>query len=119
MISATENIVTKKRGNIYLYLVCLVAALGGFLFDFDTAVISGTISLVKHDFNLNAIHEGWFVSCALLGCIMGVSVSGKLSDGYGRKHVLILSALLFRTSVTGSGRFSWLNITVILACVPG
>lgn len=97
---ATENIVIKKS-NFYLYLVCLVAAIGGFLFGFDTAVISGTVSLVKHDFNLDALHEGWFVSCALLGCIIGVSISGKLSDKYGRKIVLILSAILFLSSAIG------------------
>jgi SP family arabinose:H+ symporter-like MFS transporter len=92
---------TVKSNSTYLYLVCLVAALGGFLFGFDTAVISGTVSLVKHDFGLNAVSEGWFVSCALLGCIIGVSVSGKLSDQYGRKIVLIISAVLFLASALG------------------
>jgi SP family arabinose:H+ symporter-like MFS transporter len=90
-----------KKSNTYLYLVCLVAALGGFLFGFDTAVISGTVSLVKNDFKLNAVSEGWFVSCALLGCIIGVSFSGKLSDKYGRKIVLIISAVLFLASALG------------------
>lgn len=85
----------------YLFLVSFIAALGGFLFGFDTAVISGTISLVTNDFSLNAVSEGWFVSCALLGCILGVSVSGKLSDAYGRKLVMILSALLFLFSALG------------------
>ncbi|MDN3588498.1 sugar porter family MFS transporter [Pedobacter aquatilis] len=90
-----------KGSRYYLYLVCLVAALGGFLFGFDTAVISGTISLVTRDFGLDAVGEGWFVSCALLGCIIGVIVSGKLSDTFGRKIVMILSALLFLVSAVG------------------
>ncbi|WP_421944738.1 sugar porter family MFS transporter [Pedobacter sp.] len=90
-----------KKSSIYLYLVCLVAALGGFLFGFDTAVISGTISLVTRDFGLDAVSEGWFVSCALLGCIIGVIVSGKLSDRFGRKIVMIISALLFLVSALG------------------
>jgi SP family arabinose:H+ symporter-like MFS transporter len=98
----TENYhSTSGKSSTYLYLVCLVAALGGFLFGFDTAVISGTITLVKHDFMLDAVSEGWFVSCALLGCIIGVSCSGKLSDQYGRKIVLILSAILFLASAIG------------------
>jgi SP family arabinose:H+ symporter-like MFS transporter len=67
MNNTITNTTLDKPSNIYLYLVCLVAALGGFLFGFDTAVISGTISLVKTDFNLSSITEGWFVSCALLG----------------------------------------------------
>jgi SP family arabinose:H+ symporter-like MFS transporter len=100
MSIATKNSVVSKS-NFYLYLVCLVAAIGGFLFGFDTAVISGTVSLVKHDFKLDALHEGWFVSCALLGCIIGVSISGRLSDKYGRKLVLILSAVLFLSSAIG------------------
>lgn len=98
---------------MYLYLVCLVAALGGFLFGFDTAVISGTISLVKSDFNLSPVSEGWFVSCALLGCIAGVSFSGKLSDQYGRRIVLIISAVLFLASAIGcmlSASFAYLII---------
>lgn len=109
---ATLN-TSPKQNKSYLYLVCLVAALGGFLFGFDTAVISGTISLVTNDFSLNAVNEGWFVSCALLGAIIGVSFSGKLSDNYGRKIVLILSAVLFLASAAGcmlSGSFTALII---------
>ncbi|MBD1362688.1 sugar porter family MFS transporter [Mucilaginibacter sp. ZT4R22] len=113
MSIAVNNTATAQKSNIYLYLVCLVAALGGFLFGFDTAVISGTISLVRTDFNLSPVSEGWFVSCALLGCILGVSFSGKLSDKYGRKIVLIISAILFLASAVGcmfSGSFTTLVI---------
>ncbi|MEO7215440.1 sugar porter family MFS transporter [Mucilaginibacter sp.] len=113
MSIAINSSKTAKKSSIYLYLVCLVAALGGFLFGFDTAVISGTISLVKTDFNLSPVSEGWFVSCALLGCIIGVSISGKLSDKYGRKIVLIISAILFLASALGcmfSGSFTSLII---------
>jgi SP family arabinose:H+ symporter-like MFS transporter len=112
-VITTVNNKEAKMSNTYLYFVCLVAALGGFLFGFDTAVISGTVSLVKHDFSLNAVSEGWFVSCALLGCIIGVSCSGKLSDKYGRKIVLIISAILFLASALGcmfSGSFTTLII---------
>jgi SP family arabinose:H+ symporter-like MFS transporter len=118
MITTTENI-RVKNNNIYLYLVCLVAALGGFLFGFDTAVISGTVSLVKHDFNLDALHEGWFVSCALLGCIIGVSLSGKLSDKYGRKIVMILSAVLFFASALGCMLSTSFTVLVMFRLVGG
>ncbi|MCD8739149.1 sugar porter family MFS transporter [Mucilaginibacter roseus] len=102
-----------KKNSTYLYLVCLVAALGGFLFGFDTAVISGTVGFVKNDYGLDAAGEGWFVSCALLGCIAGVVFSGKLSDKYGRKIVMIISAVLFLASALGcmfAGSFTALII---------
>ena len=73
-MTTQEQHLNIKKSGYYLYLVCLVAALGGFLFGFDTAVISGTISLVTRDFGLDAVSEGWFVSCALLGCIIGVII---------------------------------------------
>jgi len=85
----------------YLSVLALIAALGGFLFGFDTAVISGTINFVKDRFVLDALSEGWFVSIALLGCIFGVMLAGFLSDNFGRKLVLILSAILFSVSAIG------------------
>jgi MFS transporter, SP family, arabinose:H+ symporter len=85
------------------YLLCLVliASLGGFLFGYDTAVISGTIGFVKEKFALDAVMEGWYVSSALVGCLVGVAVAGFLSDRFGRKRILLLSAILF--SVSGIG----------------
>ena len=84
-----------------LTLLAFVASLGGFLFGYDTAVISGTISLVKARFALDAVSEGWFVSSALVGCIIGVSFAGYLSDRFGRKPVMWLAAFLFMISALG------------------
>jgi SP family arabinose:H+ symporter-like MFS transporter len=84
-----------------LPLLAFVASLGGFLFGYDTAVISGTISLVKARFALDAVSEGWFVSSALVGCIIGVSFAGYLSDRFGRKPVMWLAAFLFMISALG------------------
>ena len=85
----------------YFFLVCFIAALGGFLFGFDTAVISGVLEFVSKDFHFSLLMQGWFVSSALLGCIIGVAAAGKLSDRYGRKTVMILSASLFFISAIG------------------
>jgi SP family arabinose:H+ symporter-like MFS transporter len=116
---AVNNDTVATKSSLYLYMVCLVAALGGFLFGFDTAVISGTITLVKNDFDLNSVSEGWYVSCALLGCIIGVSFSGKLSDKYGRKIVLIISAVLFLASAIGCIYSDSFAILIIFRLIGG
>jgi len=87
--------------NGYLLFIALSAAFGGFLFGYDTAIISGTISFVKVKFALNTNMEGWFVSSALVGCIAGVVFAGELSDRFGRKRALIASGLLFAVSAIG------------------
>ncbi len=86
---------------IYFFLVCFIAAIGGFLFGFDTAVISGVLGFVSKDFHFSLFMEGWFVSSALLGCVIGVAAAGKLSDRFGRKKIMLLSASLFFISALG------------------
>lgn len=86
----------------YLGLVCLVASLGGFLFGFDTAVISGTIGMVEGLFNLSELQVGLFTGSALVGCIIGAAFAGILGDRFGRKPVLIFAALMFFLSALGS-----------------
>lgn len=91
----------KEENILYVIFLATVAALGGFLFGYDTAVISGTIGSVSAQFGLNDVSTGWYVGCALVGSIIGVAVAGKLSDYFGRKGVLIFSAILFTTSGIG------------------
>jgi sugar porter (SP) family MFS transporter len=86
---------------IIVYKLAFIASLGGFLFGFDTAVISGTISLVTDQFQLDSVLQGWYVSSALVGTISGTLIAGVLSDKYGRKEMLIVSAILFGVSAIG------------------
>lgn len=80
----------------YLAGVCLVASLGGLLFGFDTAVISGTFQLVEAQYELSKFEVGWFGSSALVGCILGAAVVGALSDRFGRKpNLIVASVFLF------------------------
>jgi SP family arabinose:H+ symporter-like MFS transporter len=91
----------QAKTNQFIALITLIAALGGFLFGFDMAVVSGIIEPVKLQYGLSASQEGLFVSCALLGCIAGVAFSGYLSDRIGRRKGLFIAAFLFIISAVG------------------
>ncbi len=85
----------------YVIFMAVVAAIGGILFGYDTAVISGTTAIVKNQFALTDMMEGWYVGCALIGSIAGVLVAGSLSDYLGRKFTMLISAALFSISAIG------------------
>jgi len=107
----------KSKNNAFIWRLAITASLGGLLFGYDTAVISGTLSMVRIQFGLNAVMEGWYVSSALVGCIAGVSFAGWMSDKFGRRKVLLLAAALFSISALGcalSNSFSELVIYRIL-----
>ena len=108
---------TNQTLNSFLAGTAFIATLGGFLFGFDMAVISGVLPFVKSQFGLSSAAEGWFVSSALVGCIIGVLFSGDLSDRLGRKKLLMLSALLFLLSAiaaTVSSGFTQLVLSRML-----
>ncbi len=86
----------------YVYLLTSVAALGGLLFGYDTAVIAGAIDFLEVHFSLSDWSKGWAVSNVLVGCMIGAGMAGTLSDRFGRKRVLLLSAVLFAVSAIGS-----------------
>lgn len=90
-----------KNNLTYVFTLSGIAALGGFLFGYDTAVISGTITKVTSQFALSPLQSGWFVGCALIGSIIGVVMAGVLSDKFGRKKTMFLSSVLFSVSAIG------------------
>ena len=91
----------QNNGIGYVIFMAVVAAIGGILFGYDTAVISGTTAIVKAQFGLSDAGEGWYVGCALIGSICGVLVAGSLSDYLGRKLTMLISAALFSISAIG------------------
>lgn len=110
----------QKMTNIrYVTFLSVVAALGGFLFGYDTAVISGTISTVGSQFELNTLQSGWYVGSALVGSILGVMIAGVLSDKLGRKKTMILSAILFTVSAVGCAISNNLAELVIYRIIGG
>ena len=96
-----RNYNSSKQSNSFIAAVCSIGSLGGLLFGFDTAVISGTFSFIEQYFLLDEIEIGWFASSALIGAIIGALVSGSLSERFGRKPILIIAAFLFFISALG------------------
>ena len=103
----------------YLIFLSVVAALGGFLFGYDTAVISGTIAYVTQLFQLDTLQQGWYVGCALVGSIVGVLFAGILSDKLGRKLTMVISAVLFSTSALGCALSADFTQLVIYRIIGG
>lgn len=88
---------------LYTILIASVAALGGLLFGFDTAVIAGTISSLKNYFNLGDAAIGFVVAASSIGCIPGAFFAGRLADYFGRKKMMAATAILFIIAAIGSG----------------
>lgn len=88
----------------YVWLISLVVALGGLLFGYDWVVIGGAKPFYEKFFHLtNPAQQGWAMSCALVGCLVGALVSGSLTERYGRKRLLMIAAMLFAVSSLGTG----------------
>lgn len=97
----------KGRNSFYILGITAVATLGGLLFGYDTAVISGAEKSIQayliNGLGLSSLVHGATISSALIGCIIGGSISGLISSAYGRKKGLFLAAILFFVSALGSG----------------
>jgi len=103
----------------YTILSALIVALGGFLLGFDSAVISGAVPFIKEYFVLNDIQLGWSVSCLILGAMLGNSFAGPLSDRFGRKNILIFTALLFAVSAISSALATQFEFFIVARIVGG
>ena len=101
-MNAISNTGLQQGSARSVYLPAMVAALGGLLFGFDTAVINGAIVFIKLQFGLNDSQTEIAASSLLLGCVIGASIAALTSDRFGRKRVLLAAAALFTLSSIGS-----------------
>ena len=92
------------NSKLYTFFITIVATLGGLLFGYDTGVIGGTQLYFTEYFELDKVEQGWAVSSALIGCVIGAISAGYFSNKISRKYSLILSAILFTLSAWGSAK---------------
>ena len=102
-----------------LFLYTLVAAIGGLLYGFDTAVINGALPFFTSHFNLSDVMTGWAVSSALLGCVVGAIGVGRPGDRYGRRDMLKVSAVLFLLSAFGTGLATHIQLFILARFIGG
>ncbi|AJR04511.1 sugar porter family MFS transporter [Siansivirga zeaxanthinifaciens] len=110
-----------KINTKYIYMISMVSAMGGLLFGYDWVVIGGAKPFYEQFFHIsnNPSMQGWAMSSALLGCLVGAAMSGMLSDKYGRKLLLIISAFLFTLSAVGTGATSNFSIFIVYRIIGG
>ena len=113
-----------ERNNVnnrYLILISLIAGMGGYLFGYDWVVIGGAKAFYEVYFSIADIPwlQGWVMSSALLGCLIGVVVSGGLSDKYGRKFMMILAAVIFALSAFGTGAAQTIDQFILFRIISG
>ena len=111
----------KQFNNFYLFAISMVSAMGGLLFGYDWVVIGGAKPFYERFFDIaaSANLQAWAMSSALIGCILGAVVSGVISDKFGRKWPLLLSAFLFTVASVGTGLASNYEIFVFFRIVGG
>ncbi|WP_374286525.1 sugar porter family MFS transporter [Lactococcus sp.] len=106
----------RKLSPTFIYFF---GALGGLLFGYDTGVISGALLFIEKDLNVQSWAEGWITSAVLLGAVIGAMTIGPMSDRYGRKKLLLLSAVIFFVGALGSGFSNTVTLLIISRIILG
>jgi sugar porter (SP) family MFS transporter len=108
-----------KKAGFYVIAVTLVAAIGGLIFGFDTAIVAGATRYMKEQFSLTSFQEGWAVSVVLIGCMFGAGLAGPASDRIGRRRLMLISAVLFLVSAVGCAVPRTITAFVIFRFIGG
>lgn len=108
-----------KNNKNYILFIALSAALGGLLFGYDTAVISGAIGNLTEYFHLTPIETGWAISSALVGCLIGAFLSDYLSNRFGRKATMLITAILFILNSIGTALPNSFTMFVVFRIIGG
>jgi SP family arabinose:H+ symporter-like MFS transporter len=114
--TVADNIVFNRR---YVFFISTIAALGGLLFGYDLANISGTIHFFTGYYGLDEMQVGWAVGCISVGAATGALISGKLGDMMGRKKLLLLSAIIFAITGVGTGWAGTFPIFIFFRILSG
>lgn len=111
----------KEKTNIYLLLISLISAMGGLLFGYDWVVIGGAKPFYEVFFSIEAspVMQGWVMGSAILGCLIGVMISGSLSDKYGRKSLMTIASVLFIASAIGTGAVNQIDWFIFYRVLGG
>jgi SP family xylose:H+ symportor-like MFS transporter len=110
---------TKSFNNVYIIGISFISALGGYLFGFDFAVISGALPFLRKEFLLDPVWEGFLTGSLALGCIVGCLIAGKIAEKYGRRPGLMVAALIFAISSLGIALSQGLMYFVIMRFAAG
>lgn len=105
--------------NSYIIAISFISALGGYLFGFDFAVISGALPFLKEQFGLNEYWEGFATGCLALGAMIGCVIAGSSAEKYGRKYSLLISGVLFTVSSFGMAASNGLGVFIFSRFIAG
>ena len=116
---STENHFESETLRGFVVFIACIAAIGGFLFGFDSGVINGTVNAIQDEFNSSNVGTGISIASMLLGCAFGALTSGAVADKIGRKPSMILASILFLASAIGSGASNSVPFFVVARILGG
>jgi len=116
---STTTMIQAATSPSYVIALSSVAAIGGFLFGFDSGVINGAVDALAHAFGTRAATTGFAVASVLLGCAIGAFVAGTVADRYGRRPTMLLNAVLFLVSAVATGMAGSAGVFITARLVGG